>query len=236
MKAGTIRSQPHPCLMSPMPDTSASTPPQEDPATDGHAAPASPPASATAQAAAPLSPQECAAELKRRFPALFAGAPKPVKLRIHADIQERAPGEFSRQVLSGFLRRHTGATSYLIALTRATQRFDLDGQPAGELSEEHKQVAAEELKRRRALREDRMQAEMDERRNRAGLLRDFERTTLTPTNFAALKGLTVEAMEEVLARARQEATEAPAPRPGHGPQDGRAHGRGGRPDSPRQPR
>ena len=218
--------------MSPMSDTPASTPPQEDPVADAPDAPASLPAPTVAS----LSPQECAAELKRRFPALFGGAPKPVKLRIHADIQERAPGEFSRQALSGFLRRHTGATSYLIALTRATQRFDLDGQPAGELSEEHRQVAVEELKRRRALRETRMQAEADERRARAGLLRDFERTTLTPPNFAALKGLTVEVLDEVLARARQEAAEAPVHPPGRGPQDGRPQGRGGRPDPHRQPR
>ena len=71
------------------------------------------------------------------FPALFTGRPKPVKLRVQADIQERAPGKFSKAQLSAFLRRHTGSTSYLIALTQAKTRFDLDGNPAGEISEEH---------------------------------------------------------------------------------------------------
>ena len=58
---------------------------------------------------------DCAAELRQRFPALFAGAPKPLKLRIQADIQERAPGVFSKQALSAFFRRYTGSTGYLTA-------------------------------------------------------------------------------------------------------------------------
>src|SRR5262245_32130406 len=43
-------------------------------------------------AATGMSVAECAAQLKERFPALFGGAVKPLKLRIQADIQERAPG------------------------------------------------------------------------------------------------------------------------------------------------
>ena len=42
-----------------------------------------------------LSPAACALELKQRFPALFSGAAKPLKLRIQVDIQERAPGVFT---------------------------------------------------------------------------------------------------------------------------------------------
>ena len=82
-----------------------------------------------------LSPAECARELKARFPALFGDSPKPIKLRIQADIQERAQGVFSKKALSIFLHRHTGSTSYLVALSKAKSRFDLDGQPAGELSD-----------------------------------------------------------------------------------------------------
>ncbi|MFN3305447.1 MAG: ProQ/FINO family protein, partial [Roseateles sp.] len=130
--------------------------------------------------------RDVTAELKALFPALFTGKPKPVKLRIQADIQERAPGRFSKAQLSGFLRRHTGSTAYLIALTQAKTRFDLDGQPAGEISEEHLNVAKEELARRKLLRQEREQAEQQrlqleaqQRRNRAQLLWDFERTKLT---------------------------------------------------------
>ena len=47
-----------------------------------------------------MSPAACAQQLAERFPALFAGKPKPLKLRIQADIQERAPGVFTKQALS----------------------------------------------------------------------------------------------------------------------------------------
>ena len=193
-------------------------------------------------AAAPqLSPAETAALLKQLFPALFSGAAKPLKLRIQADIQERAPGRFSKQSLSGFFRRHTGSTSYLMALSRATQRFDLDGNPAGELSAEHRQLAADELTRRRSLNDSRRaddnkqraeegkqraeegkqqraeeanrRAEEDAQRfNRATLLRAFETTTLTPANFCALKGIAIADFEVYIARARAEAAAAPPER------------------------
>jgi sRNA-binding protein len=171
-----------------------------------------------------MTPAECAQQLKERFPALFTGPAKPLKLRIQADIQERAPGLFTKPVLSAFLRRHTGSTSYLIALTKAPHRFDLDGQPAGEISEEHRKAATDELARRRANHEARRAEEEQARRERAQLLRDFERTTLTPANFCALKGIAPEELENVLALARQEAAERPQ-LPRH---DDRRPPRGGR--------
>lgn len=180
------------------------------------------------QGKALASPAECAQRLKQLFPALFAGAPKPLKLRIQADIQERAPGIFSKQLLSAFLRRYTGSTSYLLACAKAKHRFDLDGAPAGEFSEEHRQVAVQELARRRALQEERRELEENQRRNRAGLLRSFETTTLTPANFCALMGVAPDELDGLLALAREEAQQraqhvAPRPRPSH-------------PDGRRQPR
>ena len=178
------------------------------------------PAGDAAATAAPVEPraEDIADALRQRFPALFAGAPKPIKLRIQADIRERAPGEFSKAALSAFLRRHTGRTSYLIALTRATHRFDLDGAPADELSAEHRQAASDELARRRALRETREAQAESERRARAELLRSFQTTSLNAANFCALKGIAPEQLEGLLALARSEAEErsraAAAPRPG----------------------
>ncbi len=190
------------------------------------------PAAAAAAAASPaMSPAACSAQLKQLFPALFTGVAKPLKLRIQADIQTRAPGLFTKQLLSVVLRRYTGSHSYLVALTQATHRFDLDGAPASELSAEHKQAAMEELTLRRTTQRDaqrdsqreaqrdtqrnvqreqresqeRLALEEQKRRNRATLLHDFENTTLTPANFSALKGITLEAMEGYLAKARQEA-------------------------------
>ena len=197
-------------------------------------------ASADASAPAPrtparpdLSPAACADLLKQHFPALFSGPPKPLKLRIQVDINERAPGLFSKPALSAFFRRHTTSTAYLIALGKAASRFDLDGQPAGELSEEHRQLARDELTRRRQITREREQqaqaqqrsqaqaqqaeeaerqrAQQQERQARLTLLRDFERTTLTMANFCVLKGLKPEALTPLLAQARKEAAEAPPP-------------------------
>jgi hypothetical protein len=111
---------------------------------------------ATGQEATPkteLSPPQCAARLAEMFPALFGteGPPKPIKLRIQADIQQRAPGLFTRKALSIVLHRHTTTTPYLKALLAAPSRFDLDGQPAGDIAEEHRQAAREEVERRRAI-------------------------------------------------------------------------------------
>jgi hypothetical protein len=173
------------------------------------------PAQARAPALPPtLGPEACAALLKQHFAALFGGAPKPLKLRIQADIQARAPGIFSKSALSGFLRQHTSRHAYLLALTRADQRFDLDGQPAGELSAEHRQAALDELARRRGLREAREAEMLEQRRNRAALLRAFDGSTLTVANFCALKGIAEDELEGLLDRARAEAREqaqTPAP-------------------------
>ena len=168
-----------------------------------------PPASvaATPTPVATMNPADCAQQLKLRFPALFGGAVKPLKLRIQIDIQERAPGVFTKQALSAFFRRYTGSTSYLIAVSKGSHRFDLDGQPAGEITAEHRQVALDELARRRASHDARRDLEEQQRRNRAGLLRDFETTTLTRANFCALKGVAVDELDGLLEIARTEAQE-----------------------------
>lgn len=136
--------------------------------TDPDAAPL--PAPTTAAAAAPaalpdLPPAECAARLAALFPAVFgAGGPQPLKLRIQADIQQRSPGIFTKKSLSAFLHRYTTGTAYIRALANAPQRVDLDGAPAGEVSDEHRQAAVAELERRRALHEARRAAEREAQR------------------------------------------------------------------------
>ena len=224
-----------------------------EPTPEGTAAASEAVTSEDADKAAEPTVADTKAKLAELFPALFKGEPKPLKLRIQADIQERAPGEFTKQVLSAFLRRHTGTTSYLIAASRAKQRFDLDGNPAGEFSEEHRQVALQELARRRGNQQAKREQEEAGRRERAALLRGFETTKLTAANFCALKGIAPEQLDAVLAQARAEAAEDAArpqrlQRPDHrgaprGEQrrearDDRGERRGGprRPDGPRPPR
>jgi len=213
--------------------------PDPAPASDDTAAPAAAAPATEAKPAESAAPAaDATAELKALFPALFTGKPKPVKLRIQADIQERAPGKFSKAQLSAFLRRHTGSTGYLIALTQAKTRFDLDGNPAGEISEEHLTAAREELARRKGARQEREQLEVQQRRNRAQLLWDFERTTLTEANFCVLKGLTPAELPGLLEVARKERAEAPPAPPRQDREGGRRDDRrpggggggGGRPE------
>ncbi len=205
-----------------------------DTAPEGEAAPSAEAASNSAAARQGPSPAEALKQLRDRFPALFGHPPKPLKLRIQADIQERAPGEFTKQVLSAVLRKHTNTTSYLISLTRSKQRYDLDGQPAGELSDEHRQVAEEELKRRRAITEERRAQEEQERRSRFQLLRDFEATTLTRQNFCALKGVAEDQLDGLLEQIRKEQAEWEAQRPVFA--ERRPGGPGPRRDGQRPPR
>lgn len=194
--------------------------------------PTPPPAQDAAPAATAQDTAATGAQLAQRFPALFGGAPKPIKLRIQHDIQERAPGVFSKQALGAFFRRYTSSTAYLVAVSKARERFDLDGQPAGELSEEHRQIAAEELARRRAKHQARRAQEEQAQRERTRLLREYETTKLTEANFCALKGIAPADLPALLERAREEAKSRP-PRP---ERDGRPRHHEPRQDARNQPR
>jgi len=185
--------------------------------------------SASDQAARPTQ-EDCGPQLKKLYPALFSNPPKPLKLRIQADIQTRSPGLFTKPQLSAFLRRYTGSHAYLNALVKATHRFDLDGVPGDELSDEHRTAAGEELARRRANTQARIELETEQRANRATLLKEFEANTLPAAEFAAAKGVPEAELEPLIARARKEAL-APPPAPAfnrdrRGPQ----HNRGPRPE------
>ncbi len=151
----------------PVSSADAATPPEPvvaDASAEG--TPAAP--EATAPAERGLSPAQTAQKLAELFPALFAGPPKPIKLRIQADIALRAPGLFTKRVMSFFLSRHTTTTPYLKALVAQTQRFDLDGQPAGEISEVHRAAAVEELARRKQIVDARRAAERAAQREQRG--------------------------------------------------------------------
>jgi len=202
------------------------------------------PAVAAPPAVAELSPAACAARLAELFPALFgAGRALPIKLRVQADIQQRAPGVFTRKSLSPFLHRYTTSTAYLKALVNSPHRFDLDGAPAGEIDDVHRQAAATELERRRGLfeakraaeraaaNEARRQAEAaarqqhavedQARRDRAALLRAFESSTLTRANFCALKGIAEADLDGQLHQAwleREQRAQQMRPDPDRGPQ------------------
>ncbi len=160
----------HPSATHPPAPTSAPDVPaaelelEVEPGDAAAAATPDPRAAGTADAVTPPtraepSPAETAARLAEAFPALFgAGVVKPIKLRIQADIQQRAPGAFGKRALSVFLHRHTTSTPYLRALLGTKTRYDLDGAEAGPVADEHLAAAEAELARRRAIVEARREA------------------------------------------------------------------------------
>lgn len=136
-----------------IPETAPDPTPHATPGTPTDAAPAASAAAVTPSSQPEPSLADTARLLAEHFPALFgAGVVKPIKLRIQVDVHQRAPGVFTKKALSIFLHRHTTGTAYLRALVaEGATRFDLDGQPVGEIAAEHRDAAGVELARRRAI-------------------------------------------------------------------------------------
>ncbi|MCA0176692.1 MAG: ProQ/FINO family protein [Proteobacteria bacterium] len=171
---------------------------------------------------APEPKADCGPALIARFPALFGGPhPKPVKLHIQTDIQAAAPDVFSKAQLTAFFRRHTRTTAYLIALTREPHRYDLEGQPAGEIAAEHREAAEAELAVRRARRDEKRAAEQAAYRQRIDWLRASDKQSVD--ELAAAHNLSPAQMQAALAQARTEAEQ-------------RAQRRAANPPPPRPPR
>jgi ProP effector len=72
---------------------------------------------------------------------------KPLALRIDKAIAARFP-ELDRKVIRSAMRMHTASTRYLKVMEKASQRFDLEGEASGEVTEEQRAHAAQTLKER----------------------------------------------------------------------------------------
>jgi ProP effector len=146
-----------------IPETTSGPAPNATLGTPTEAPPAAPAAAGAPAPRREPGVAETARLLAHHFPALFgAGVAKPIKLRIQADINGRAPGVFTKKALSVFLQRHTTTTAYLRALVaEGATRVDLDGQPVGEVAAEHRDAAGVELGRRRAIGEAKRLAERE---------------------------------------------------------------------------
>jgi len=198
--------------------------------------PAEPVPEAPAAPAAVRSPEAAAERLKGLFPALFGGPAKPIKLKIQADIEARAPGVFPKPVLTAFLRRYTAGNAYLRALVREPNRIDLDGQPAGEVAAEHREAAKKALAERRERQQAREQEMETARRWRLDLLADWQRTALNRTNFCALKGVEESSLDALLAQAKAELAALPPAAPRRPASDRPGQRPGKRPEGQRAPR
>ena len=112
-----------------------------------------------------IEPRALLQRLQKEFPA-FRDC-KPLALKIDASIAERMP-DIDRKSLRAAMRMHTASTRYLKAVERAQQRFDLEGQPAGEVTEEQRTHASTTLKERFAAvakqQKDKREAEAAEKR------------------------------------------------------------------------
>lgn len=72
---------------------------------------------------------------------------RPLALRIDKAIATRFP-DVDRKVIRSAMRLHTASTRYLKAMEKATERFNLDGKPEGEVTEEQRTHAKQTLKER----------------------------------------------------------------------------------------
>jgi len=82
--------------------------------------------------------------LRERYPDLFGDDPKPLAIGIHRVLLERHP-ELDLSGLKRALTLHTGRFSYQKLLKAGAVRFDLDGQPADEVTEEQAKIARQRL-------------------------------------------------------------------------------------------
>lgn len=109
----------------------------------------------------PPSPQALLKEWYKRYPnAFFKAHTHPLKVGIHKDLIEREP--WSSKLIRRALANYVNLPRYLKSVRVGVTRVDLDGQPAGDISEDDVRHAREQLdllQKRRAEREERHAAE-----------------------------------------------------------------------------
>ncbi len=84
-------------------------------------------------------------DLQERF-AVFRNH-SPLAIGIDKQLFAALP-DLSRKSVRLAMRSHTMSTRYLKEMEKATQRLNLDGTPAGEVTDENRQHATEQLKER----------------------------------------------------------------------------------------
>jgi ProP effector len=94
------------------------------------------------------------------FPVFRDG--QPLAIGIHKAIKLRLPdlGEGSLRVT---LKGYTASTKYLKVIANGKQRFDLDGNPAGEVTAEQRQQALDTIKERFRKAAERKKVELEDK-------------------------------------------------------------------------
>ncbi len=100
------------------------------------------------------SSKEVIAFLAERFPQCFSaeGEARPLKIGIFQDLVARVEGEMqlSKTQLRSALRLYTSSWRYLYGVKAGAIRVDLDGNPCGELEEQHVEHARKQLEEAKA--------------------------------------------------------------------------------------
>lgn len=100
------------------------------------------------------SSKEVIAFLAERFHHCFSaeGEARPLKIGIFQDLVERVGGEMnlSKTQLRSALRLYTSSWRYLYGVKPGATRVDLDGNPCGELEEQHVEHARKQLEEAKA--------------------------------------------------------------------------------------
>ena len=99
------------------------------------------------------SSKEVIAFLAERFPLCFSaeGEARPLKIGIFQDLVERVQGKnLSKTQLRSALRLYTSSWRYLYGVKVGAQRVDLDGNPCGELEQQHVDHARQQLEEAKA--------------------------------------------------------------------------------------
>lgn len=100
------------------------------------------------------SSKEVIAFLAERFPKCFSaeGEARPLKIGIFQDLVARVEGEMSlsKTQLRSALRLYTSSWRYLYGIKVGAVRVDLDGNPCGELDEQHVEHARKQLEEAKA--------------------------------------------------------------------------------------
>jgi ProP effector len=103
---------------------------------------------------------------------------RPLAIGIHKIILERVPA-IDPQRLRLAMKMHTASTRYLKAITHSEKRFDLDGNPVGEITAEQKQQALDTLRERfrkgAELRKAQLLAQQQEQQRQEKLLKLAEK-------------------------------------------------------------
>ncbi|PWD66691.1 RNA chaperone ProQ [Pectobacterium parmentieri] len=126
------------------------------------------------------SSKEVIAFLAERFPLCFTteGETRPLKIGIFQDLVERVPesDNVSKTQLRSALRLYTSSWRYLYGVKLGAQRVDLDGNPCGELEQQHVDHARTQLEEAKARVQAQRAEQQAKKREAAGDTADAART------------------------------------------------------------